>query len=112
MITFLCPSPIGLYDYFSVSFPYWIVDKQTAASVVAPAMQEMRVRSLSQEDRPKEGYDSPPTPVFLSGESHGQRSLAGYNPWDLKELDMTEQLTFSLVWFTSESATFSRMAGL
>ena len=29
-----------------------------------------------------------PTPVFLPGESHGQRSLAGYNPWDHKELDM------------------------
>ena len=36
-------------------------------------------------------YMSPP--VFLPGESHGQRSLAGYSPWDLKELDMTEQLT-------------------
>ena len=23
----------------------------------------------------------PPTPVFLPGESHGQRSLAGYCPW-------------------------------
>ena len=23
-----------------------------------------------------------PTPVFLFGESHGQRSLAGYSPWD------------------------------
>ena len=23
----------------------------------------------------------PPTPVFLPGESHGQRSLAGYGPW-------------------------------
>ena len=22
-----------------------------------------------------------PTPVFLPGESHGQRSLAGYRPW-------------------------------
>ena len=25
-----------------------------------------------------------PTSVFLPGESHGQRSLAGYNPWDHK----------------------------
>ena len=25
-----------------------------------------------------------PTPVFLPGESHGQRSLAGYSPWGLK----------------------------
>ena len=31
-----------------------------------------------------------PTPVFLSGESHGQRSLAGYSLWGCKELDMTE----------------------
>ena len=35
-----------------------------------------------------------PTPVFLPGESHGQRSLVGYSPWDHKELDTTEQLTF------------------
>ena len=32
------------------------------------------------------------TPVFLPGESHGQRSLAGYSPWGCKESDMTEQL--------------------
>ena len=31
-----------------------------------------------------------PTPVFLSRESHGQRSLAGYSPWGYKELDTTE----------------------
>jgi len=31
-----------------------------------------------------------PTPVFLSGESHGQRSLAGHSPWGCKELDMNE----------------------
>ena len=33
-----------------------------------------------------------PTPVFL-GESHGQRSLAGYCPWGRKELGTAEQLT-------------------
>ena len=31
-----------------------------------------------------------PTPVFLPGESHGQRSLAGYSPQDRKQLDVTE----------------------
>ena len=30
------------------------------------------------------------TPVFLPGESHGQRSLAGYSPWGLKESDTIE----------------------
>ena len=34
-----------------------------------------------------------PTPVFLPGESHGQRSLAGYSLWDCKESDTTEWLT-------------------
>ena len=34
-----------------------------------------------------------PTPVFLPGESHGQRSLVGYSPQGCKELDMTEQLS-------------------
>ena len=32
-----------------------------------------------------------PTPVFLSGEFYGLRSLVGYNPWSRKESDMTEQ---------------------
>ena len=32
-----------------------------------------------------------PTPVFLSGESHAQRSLAGYSPWGCKESGMTER---------------------
>ena len=31
-----------------------------------------------------------PTPVFMPGESHGQRSLVGYSPQSRKELDMTE----------------------
>ena len=31
-----------------------------------------------------------PTPVFLPGESHEQRSLACYSPWGCKELDTTE----------------------
>ena len=30
-----------------------------------------------------------PTPIFLPGKSHGQKSLAGYNPWSHKS-DMTE----------------------
>ena len=34
-----------------------------------------------------------PTPVFLLGEVHGQRSLAGYSPRVLKESDTTERLT-------------------
>ena len=35
-----------------------------------------------------------PTPVFLSGKSHGQRSLAGYIPWGSKESDTTTTTTY------------------
>ena len=31
-----------------------------------------------------------PTPLFLLGKSHGQRSLMGNNPWGHKEWDMIE----------------------
>ena len=31
-----------------------------------------------------------PTPVFLPGESHGQKNLASYSPWGCKELDTNE----------------------
>ena len=41
---------------------------------------------------PGEG-NGKPTPVFLPGESHGQRSLAGYSLWGHKESDTTEQLS-------------------
>ena len=34
-----------------------------------------------------------PTPVFLPGKSHGQRSPAGYSPQGHKESDMTERLS-------------------
>ena len=46
-----------------------------------------------------------PTPVFLPGESHGQRSLAGYSPQGRKESDTTERLTFpsSLTWLCFSS---------
>ena len=31
-----------------------------------------------------------PTPVFLPGKFHGQRSLVGYSPWGHQESDTTE----------------------
>ena len=33
----------------------------------------------------------------LAGESHGQRSLTGYSPWDCTESDMTEHETSTLL---------------
>ena len=54
--------------------------------------QEMKVRSLGREDPLK--WVMQPTPVFLPGKPHGQRSLVGCSPWGHKESDMIEQLHF------------------
>ena len=68
-----------------------------------PAMQEIRVQSLGQEDPlEKEMAIHSSTiawkiPVFLPGKPHGQRNLVDYSPWDRKELDMTEQLHFHCI---------------
>ena len=40
-----------------------------------PSVQETGVQSLGWEEPPEK--EMAPTPVFLPGESHGQRSLAG-----------------------------------
>ena len=64
------------------------------------AMQETQVRSLDWEDPLEEEVATHSS--ILAGESHGQRSLAGYSPWSHEELDMTEQLTLSLFFFTSK----------
>ena len=53
-----------------------------------PAMQETQVQSLGQKD-PLE-KDTATHSSILAGESNGERSLAGYSPWDSKELDATE----------------------
>ena len=37
--------------------------------------------------------DMATTPIFLPGESHGQKSLVYYSSWGHKELDTTEQLS-------------------
>ena len=47
------------------------------------------VRSVSgPEDALRRAWH--PTPAFLPGESHRQRSLAGYSPWGSRESDTTE----------------------
>ena len=52
-------------------------------------MQETQVQSLGWEGSLEKG-NGLPTPVFLSGDSYGQGSLAGYSPWGRKALDMAE----------------------
>ena len=60
------------------------------------AMQETGVQTLGQEDALEKEMATQPTPVFLPGEVHGQRSLMDYSLWSSKESDTTGWLTLSL----------------
>ena len=67
------------------------IGKQVAQWRTCLPMQEtkeMRVWSLGGKIPWRRTWQ--PTPVFLPGESHGQRSLTGCSPWGRKESDTTE----------------------
>ena len=53
-----------------------------------PAMQETWVQFLVGKIPWRKEWQ--PTPVFLPGDTHGQRSLVGYSPRSCKELTVTE----------------------
>ena len=55
----------------------------------SPAKQKMQILSLSQEDHLEKEIEAHSS--ILAREPHGQRSLAGYSPWGLKEADTAEQ---------------------
>ena len=62
-----------------------------------PTMRETWVRSLGRED-PLE-KEMVTTPVFLPGESHGQRSLVGYSPRGRTISDRAEETFERLRYF-------------
>ena len=73
------------YDYILLAISRWLSNKE-------PACQCRRCRFCPWVGKIPWSRKWQPTPVFLPGKSHGQRSLVGYSPWGRKEPDMTEQL--------------------
>ena len=67
-----------------------------------PAVQETRLWSLGREDPLEKEWL--PSPVFLPGEFHGQRSWAGYCSWGRMESDTTDWLAHFLCRFGIASA--------
>ena len=61
-----------------------------------PAARETQVQSLGRGGIPRR-REWQPTPVFLPGEFHGQRSPAGYSLWGRKEWDTTKRNSVCLV---------------
>ena len=60
-----------------------------------PAVRETWVQSLGWEDPLEEGMVTHTSILawIIPRGAWGQRSLAGYSPWGLKESDMTERVT-------------------
>ena len=50
------------------------------------AMQEMQETQAPRIGKIPWRRTWQPTPAFLPGESHGERSLAGYSPWGCKRV--------------------------
>ena len=75
------------FPSFSSIIGFWAIYR--ASLVTQQAMQEMQWRKCKFD--PWVGKMPwrrkwQPTPVFLPGEFHGQRSVAGYNPWGHKRV--------------------------
>ena len=69
------PSSLSLLFLISVwDFPHSSVGKESACNAEDPG-------SIPGSGRVPEEGKWQPTPGFLPGESHGQRSLSGYGPW-------------------------------
>ena len=80
-------SPLSNFFLFCFgSFPGGSDDKESACNVGdwGPILRSERFSWKRKRQ---------PTPIFLSEKFHGHSSLAGYSPWNRKELDTTEQLT-------------------
>ena len=69
-------------NYLNTVYIYWASQVALVVKNLLACLQETEVRSLGWEDLLENAWQ--PTPVFLPGESHGQRSLAGYGPQGLK----------------------------
>ena len=69
-----------MYSLYKNELPRWHNGKNNICLLMQET-QETEVGALGQED-PLEKEMAVPFPVFLSGQFHGQRRLAGYSRWD------------------------------
>ena len=101
LVSTLRPSTSAIHIHLSVTF--WIsFPVKSLQSMGVPRWLTGEESSCQSRRHGKHGFNPrvrkipwrrkwPPTPVFLPGKPHGQRSLAGHSAWACKELDATEQ---------------------
>ena len=86
------------FHFTSLHFPYTASGKQCACQCRRHKTQGFDFWSGKTPWRMK----GQPTPVFLPGESHGQRSLVGCRPWGCRGLDMTGVTEHTQSIYTNE----------
>ena len=72
---------------------FWLLSGTSGKEPACQCKRHKDAGSIPDSGRTPWRRKQQPTPVFLPGESHGQRSLVDYSPWGCKELDMTERVT-------------------
>ena len=84
------PAVLGISITMDFIISWWISRKESACNAGDPG-------SIPGSGRFPWRRKWLPTPVFLPGEFHGQRSLVGYSPWGCKESDTTERFLLLLI---------------
>ena len=85
-LIYLCPINYIICTHTSINETFLVAQIRNLS-----AMQRLRFGSWVRRIPQRRKWLH--TSVFLPGEFHGQRSLAGYSPWGCKESDVTERLT-------------------
>ena len=80
----ICLSLYFCFSLFLFHLSWWFSSKVSTCNAGDLGL----IHGLGRSTGGGNGY-----PVFLPGESYGQRSLVSYSPWGCKEPDMTERLT-------------------
>ena len=62
------------HTHTHMGLPWWLSDKESTCQFRRHVFDPL-VRKISRRRKWQ------PTPIFLLGKSHGQRSLVGYSPW-------------------------------
>ena len=83
----------------SISVLEWLKSKILTTPHLARMWNNKNLHSLLGEMQKWFKQKWQPTPIFLPGRFHGQRSLAGYSPLGHKEPDMTKATSGTHEWY-------------
>ena len=72
--------------YKTAGLPWWLSGKESSCQYRRQDPGSIPGSGRSPLEKETHSKGRKPTPVFLPGKSHGQRSLAGYRPWGRRKV--------------------------